>query len=123
MPSPPSMHSTLYTNGLVRSHDAPGATAMLVHGGAIAWVGHDPSSHVDEADSVVDLDGARVTPAFVGAHVDATSTGLALEGLDLTGATDLADCLRRVEAAGRRARGGVVLGHGWDETRWPEHRA
>jgi len=27
-----------------------------------------------------------------------------------------------VEAAGRRARGGVLLGHGWDETRWPEHR-
>jgi len=114
--------STLYRDGRVRSPDDPVATAMLVVGGAVAWVGHDPSLHVDAADEVVDLAGVLVTPAFVDAHVHATSTGLALEGLDLTGATDLADCLRRVEAAGRRARGGVLLGHGWDETRWPEHR-
>jgi len=62
------------------------------------------------------------TPAFVDAHVHATATGLALTGLDLTSASSLADCLRRVEEAARRTRGGVVLGHGWDETRWPEHR-
>jgi predicted amidohydrolase YtcJ len=115
--------TTLYRDGLVRSPDDPGATALLVRGGALAWVGSDPSPYVDEADEVVDLAGALVTPAFVDAHVHSTSTGLALLGLDLTDATDLADCLRRVEAAGRRARGGVVLGHGWDETRWPEHRA
>ena len=71
---------------------------------------------------MVDLGGALVTPAFVDAHVHATSTGLALTGLDLSGAVSLADCLRQVEAAGRAARGGVVLGHGWDETTWPEHR-
>lgn len=116
------MSRTLYRDGLVRSPDDPGATALLVHDGAVAWVGRDPAPQVDAADAVVDLAGTLVTPAFVDAHVHATSTGLALEGLDLTAATDLDDCLRRVEAAGRRARGGVVLGHGWDETRWPEHR-
>ena len=51
-----------------------------------------------------------------------TSTGLALTGLDLTGATSLADCLDRVEKAGRAGRGRVVLGHGWDESDWPEGR-
>jgi len=116
------MAATLYRDGLVRSPDDPRATALLVRGGVVAWVGRDPAPYVDAADEVVDLDGALVTPAFVDAHVHATSTGLALRGLDLTGATDLADCLRRVEDAGRRSRGRVVLGHGWDETHWPEHR-
>ena len=76
-----------------------------------------------DADEVVDLAGALVTPAFVDAHVHATSTGLALTGLDLTGATSLADCLQRVEdgrpPGPRRRR---CSGHGWDETTWPEHR-
>ncbi len=114
--------TTLYRDGRVRCPDHPGATALLVRGGALAWVGADPAEVAAEADQVVDLDGALVTPAFVDAHVHATSTGLALTGLDLTGAESLADCLRQVEAAGRAARGGVVLGHGWDETTWPEHR-
>ena len=35
--------------------------------------------------TVVDLDGALVTPAFVDAHVHATDTGLTLAGLDLSG--------------------------------------
>jgi predicted amidohydrolase YtcJ len=116
------MTATLYRDGRVRTPDHPAATGLLVRGGAIAWVGDRAAAPVDEADAVVDLAGALVTPAFVDAHVHATSTGLMLTGLDLTGATSLADCLRLVEAAGRGARGGVVLGHGWDETTWPEHR-
>lgn len=116
------MSFTLYRNGHVRTPDDPAATALLVRGSTVAWVGRDPAGLVDDADEVVDLEGALLTPAFVDAHVHATSTGLVLEGLDLTGATDLSDCLRRVEAAGRRARGGVLLGHGWDETGWPERR-
>ena len=62
-------------------------------------------------------------PAFVDAHVHATSTGLALTGLDLTGAPSLAVALDRVAAAARAARGGVLLGTGWDDTTWPERPA
>ena len=110
------MSTTLYHHGLVRSPDHPTATAVLVRGDAVVWVGDEPERWTDQADHQVDLAGALVTPAFVDAHVHATSTGLALTGLDLTAATSLADCLSRVESAGRRARGGIVLGHGWDET-------
>src|SRR4051794_41857268 len=49
-------------------------------------------------------------------------TGLGLTGLDLAGTPSLAVALDRLEAASRQARGGVVLGVGWDETRWPERR-
>lgn len=118
----PDAPSTLYESGRVLSPDDPAATALLVRGGAVAWVGRDPAAVRDEAGRVVDLGGALVTPAFVDAHVHTTSTGLALTGLDLTGAASLADCLDRLAAASRSSRGRVVLGHGWDESDWPEQR-
>ena len=91
------MTSTLYRGGQVRTPDHPAATALLVRGGAVAWAGSEADLPVDaEVDATVDLAGALVTPAFVDAHVHATSTGLALTGLDLTTATSLADCLSRV---------------------------
>ncbi|KGM08446.1 hydrolase, partial [Cellulomonas bogoriensis 69B4 = DSM 16987] len=81
----------------------------------------------DGADVVVDVDGALITPAFVDAHVHLLETGLALEGVDLSvegGARDLAGALALVaRAAGALGEGAVLLGHGWDETQWPERRA
>ncbi len=118
------MPLTLLRGGHVYSPADPFATAMLVDGPTVAWVGSDGAAdvHVDSADETIDLDGALVTPAFVDAHVHATSTGLALTGLDLTDARSLAECLARVESFARARRGAVVLGHGWDETTWPERR-
>src|SRR5689334_8114676 len=49
-------------------------------------------------------------------------TGLGLTGLDLAHTPSLEVALDRVATAARKARGGAVLGVGWDETRWPEHR-
>ncbi|MDQ1628104.1 MAG: hypothetical protein QOI54_1848 [Actinomycetota bacterium] len=111
---------TLLVNARVLSPEDPGATSLVTDGAVISWVGRGGAPGTVEA--TVDLAGALVTPAFVDAHVHATSTGLALQGLDLSGCTSLAQCLRAVEAHGRARRGGVVLGHGWDETTWPEHR-
>ncbi|MGB8652324.1 MAG: amidohydrolase family protein [Mycobacteriales bacterium] len=116
------MTTTLYRNGRVRSPSDPFATALLVEGGTIAWVGQEGAAGALGADVTVDLADAWVAPAFVDAHVHTTSTGLALTGLDLTGCTSLAQALRLLEDHCRRARGGVVLGTGWDETAWPEGR-
>ena len=118
------MTTTLLRGGHIYSPADPFATAMLVEDETIAWLGAEgaAAAHVDAADAVVQLDGALVTPAFVDAHVHATSTGLALEGLDLTGAATLGEALDRLERHVRTVRGGIVLGHGWDETRWPERR-
>lgn len=111
--------SRLLRNGRVLAARLPGATALLVDGGVLAWIGCEddaPDAHG------VDLHGALVTPAFVDAHVHATSTGLALTGLDLRAAGSLAEALILVEGAARAARGRPVLGGGWDESGWPEQR-
>ncbi|WP_218130811.1 amidohydrolase [Lentzea albidocapillata] len=98
---------------------APDATAMAVTDGVVVWIGQDSVGHALHPDAeVIELDGAFVAPAFVDAHVHATSAGLLLTGLDLTKTSSVDDLLDRV----RSAEGPLVWGHGWDETRWPENR-
>lgn len=95
---------------------------MVIEDGRIAWMGSD-----DEADALVarwdartDLDGALVTPGFVDAHVHATSTGLTLLGLDLSGTQSAAEILDAVASEAARHPGALILGHGWDQSQWAE---
>jgi predicted amidohydrolase YtcJ len=111
---------THYRNGRILVNTASPATGLLVEDGRVVWLGDGDED--GPADRTVDLAGALVTPAFVDAHVHTTGAGLTLTGLDLTGATSLVDALNRIERQCRAARGRPVLGHGWDETTWPEHR-
>jgi predicted amidohydrolase YtcJ len=111
------MTSTLYRGGRVFSATDPGATALLVTGDRISWLG--PSDDAPAADSVVDLDDALVTPGFVDAHVHTTDTGLTLSGLDLTRTRSPRDVLDAVAVyAASLPASAVVLGHGWDESTW-----
>ncbi|WP_307857535.1 amidohydrolase [Paenarthrobacter sp. DKR-5] len=121
--SPVGGRPRLYRNGSVYSAADPFATAMLVDGDTVAWVGSEQaaSSLADSSMEVVDLDGALVTPGFVDSHVHITETGVALSSLDLSGAASLAQVLDLVAGAAARTSG-TILGHGWDETRWPEGR-
>lgn len=109
--------SVLYRGGIVHSAADPHATALLVVDGTITWLGADGDA--PSADRVVDLDGGLVTAAFTDAHVHATSTGLNLSGLDLTGVRSAREVLDAVAAkAGELPADGVLLGHGWDESTW-----
>ncbi|RKE17858.1 amidohydrolase [Streptomyces sp. TLI_171] len=117
--------TVLLRGGNVYSPADPFATAMLVEGEHVAWVGSDGAAeaYADTADEIVELDGALVTPAFVDAHVHATSTGLALTGLDLTGCGSLREALALIAGHVGHHGAEVFIGHGWDETNWPEGRA
>ncbi len=116
--------ATLYRNGEVYSPADPFATALLVEGDRVLFVGSDDAADAAAfgADEVVDLEGALVVPGFVDAHVHTTQTGIGLLGLDLTGAPSLTAALDAV-ARHVAEHPGVVLGHGWDESAWPERRA
>lgn len=115
------MTTTLYRGGVVRADGVAGATALLVEGDTVRWVGPDASAP-DVSGQVVKLGGALITPAFVDAHVHTTAAGLALDGLDLRSTVSLASVLAILEQHARRHGGAPVLGHGWDDTRWPEQR-
>jgi predicted amidohydrolase YtcJ len=141
----------LLRGGRIHAPGHPGATALAIADGRITWLGHLPGedlpagdgpaatdglagrveSDVDlggsvglpgPVDRVVDLAGALVVPGFVDAHVHVTDAGLALTGLDLSGTASLGECLAAIAAFGDRHPDGVLWGHGWDETRWPENR-
>src|SRR5215203_2085798 len=117
--------TVLLRGGEVYSPADPFATAMVVEGDSIAWVGSEGAadSFAEGVDETVHLEGALVTPAFTDAHVHTTSTGLALTGLDLSAAGSLADALDRVRAhAAARPDDRVLLGTGWDTAGWPERR-
>lgn len=124
------MRPTLYRNGVVHSRTDPFAEAVLVADGQVAWLGSEDTVHtvLDGATDieVVDLDGALVTPAFVDAHAHVLETGLALSGVDLSSCASLTGLLDTVAAAAARAREegatAPLVGHGWDDSRWPERR-
>lgn len=121
---------TLYRGGNVYSPADPFATAVLVEGAVVAWVGSDEAAaSLARAGggevAVVDLDGALVTPAFVDAHVHVTETGLAMDGLDLVGLRSAAQLLDVLAAEHRRRADETphgttltILGHGWDDNDW-----
>lgn len=114
-------HTTLLVGGRIHAAGAPGATAMAVTDDTVAWVGQDTVGRALHPNAdVVDLDGAFVTPAFVDSHVHATDTGLHLTGIDLTAVHTGQDLLAHVAEAA--TPGEVLIAHGWDESRWADHR-
>ena len=122
--APASRKVTLYRNGSVYTAADPFATAMLVDGDTVAWVGSEQAatSIADSSMEVIDLQGALLAPGFVDSHVHLTETGIALEGLQLAGvrsATELLDAVAAFSVSASSA-GGTVLGHGWDESTWSD---
>ncbi|WJK38978.1 amidohydrolase family protein [Solwaraspora sp. WMMA2056] len=117
MVSGADLPAVLYRGGRLYCPAQPGATALLVRDGRIAWLGVDADA--PRADVVVELDRAVVTPAFVDAHVHVTDTGLVSGGLDLSAVRSPQELLDRVAGFAAGLPGdAVVLGHGWDESTW-----
>lgn len=118
------MSSTaLLLNGRIHNPTMPDATAMAVRDGVVAWLGRDDVGRAQfPGAEVIDLDGGFVAPAFVDSHFHTTATGLALTGLDLRPAQSLQHCLQLIDEFVRAHPDGVIWGHGWDETAWPERR-
>lgn len=115
------MTTQLLLGGLVYSSPAtPDATAFAVTDGVVVWVGTDEVGRALHPDAqIVDLAGRFVGPAFVDAHVHLTDTGLALGGLDLSGATGRSECLRELSAyLAAHPDEDVVWGMGWDSSAW-----
>lgn len=120
--TPAARKVTLYRNGSVYTAADPFASAMLVDGDTVAWVGSEQAatSIADSSMDIVDLKGALLAPGFVDSHVHLTETGIALDSLRLGGITSARELLDAVAGSSASGSGGTVLGHGWDETLWAD---
>lgn len=116
--------STLFVNAHVYSPSAPYSTAVLVQDGRISWVGDSSGAevHRELASEVIDCQGQFLAPAFVDAHVHATSTGVLLDGLDLSLVRSCSELLDLLSRFARLRRGDTIIGHGWDESAWLDQK-
>ncbi|MGP9489655.1 amidohydrolase [Glutamicibacter sp. AOP5-A2-7] len=115
------MALTLYRNGSIYSAADPFATALVIDGDTVAWLGGEEAAdrYAAKADRVIDLQGALVTPAFVESHAHLAALGRSLGGADLTGAGSATELLSLLAQRAKTAED-VVVGQGWDETAWSE---
>src|SRR5213595_2878756 len=93
---------TMYRNGSIYTAADPFATAMVVDGDTVAWVGSEQAatSIADSSMEIIDLRGALLAPGFVDSHVHLTETGVALAGLQLGTVRSAVELLDAVAAVG-----------------------
>ncbi|WP_345474494.1 amidohydrolase family protein [Glutamicibacter ectropisis] len=115
------MAKTLYRNGAVYSAADPFATAMVVDGDTISWLGGEDAAqrHAESVDQVIDLRGGLVTPAFVESHTHLAALGRTLAGSDLSSASSASSLLSLVATQGQKSTK-IVLAQGWDNSDWAQ---
>ncbi|MFI0480938.1 amidohydrolase [Actinomadura sp. 9N215] len=110
---------TLLVGGRVLTLDPvrPSATAVAIKDGTIAWVGDAAGAREwrGARTTVIDLDGATLTPGLVDGHTHPVSGVDAAGGLDLSGCRTVDDLRAALAAAVRDVgRGDWVEGHALD---------
>jgi predicted amidohydrolase YtcJ len=114
-------------NGNIRTQDAdrPLAGAVAVGRGRILAVGDDEEikSLAGPDTRVVDLGGRLCLPGLMDSHFHFYDWSMRRLQLTLADVESFQDLLNRVSAAVRDAEPGRwILGQGWNEADWPEHR-
>ena len=111
-------------NGRIYTVDEykPLATAIVVSGDKIVFVGSDREANVyrGKSTTTIDLLGKTVLPGFADAHIHVLGVGQALRRVDLVGAKSFEDVVARVVARSKEAKPGEwILGRGWDQNLFP----
>lgn len=101
----------------------PSAEAFVVRGGRFVYVGDATTARRrgGEQASVIDLEGARIIPGIIDAHLHLLSGGLQLSRLNLRNVPDRAAFIEKVaEHASRAPAGQWILGGRWSTESWPD---
>jgi predicted amidohydrolase YtcJ len=99
--------------------------AVAVKGARIVYTGdqHDARKLVGSGTEVIDLRGAALFPGFTDCHAHLRNIGEREINLNLEGAPSVAAVVDRLSVRVAQTRPGeVIVGQGWIETDWPEHR-
>lgn len=124
LPSP----DLLVRNALIWTADSerPEAGAMGIRDGRIVAIGglEQVSAALRDAPQVLDLEGRRVVPGFVDAHLHLANAAGSLASLDVRSADSREALLRQVSNyASGLAQGDWVVGRGWSAESWPVPQA
>ena len=103
----------------------PKVEAVAVSHGRIAYAGGKAGAQalVGPATKVIDLKGAALFPGFTDSHAHLDGIGDRELTLNLEGSKSAAEVTERVRAyIAEHHPTGTIVGRGWIETGWPEHR-
>jgi len=122
---PKGGRTLLATHGKVWTGDPahPRATAFVVRDGKFVYVGDDRTAaeRAGKDAKVIDLEGRRVIPGLIDAHLHLISGGLQLSRLNLR---HVANRRAFIDAIARRAlqtpKGGWILGGRYSTESWPD---
>lgn len=119
------MPNLLLYNGKLYTQDPniPHASALAIRHGRILAVGRDEEIRGLAAPHTlqINLEGRRVLPGLIDAHIHFYEWALLLRGLVLDDASSLDDVLRRVHQLASKATPGTwIVGQGWNQNQWPD---
>jgi hypothetical protein len=103
----------------------PKVEAVAVSHGRIAYAGGKAGAQamVGPATKVIDLKGAALFPGFTDSHAHLDGIGDRELTLNLEGSKSAAEVTQRLRAyVAEHHPTGTIVGRGWIETGWPEHR-
>ncbi len=97
--------------------------ALAIKGERILYAGSlGEARRVVPGAAAIDLAGATAFPGFVDSHVHLVGVGMRELTLNLEGSASIAEVQSRLRAWARQRPTGPIIGNGWIETHWPEHR-
>ena len=111
-------------NGHITTLDPHNAevSALAIETGKVVAIGSDEQllSLATSNNRKIDLQGKTVWPGLMDAHLHLSLLAQSLDMVDCDTATR-EECLQRVAERARTAKTGAwVIGHGWDQNKWPE---
>jgi hypothetical protein len=118
---------TILINGTIRTQDTrkPLVQAVAIGGGRVLATGNDEEiqSLAGPDSEVIDLGGRLCLPGMMDSHFHYYTWALGRRQLMLADVRSLRELLDRVSAAAEPAEPGKwILGQGWNEADWAEHR-
>jgi predicted amidohydrolase YtcJ len=125
--APPQKADLVVWGGPIYTADdaRPTAQAVAVRAGRIVYVGAKAGAEgqVGPKTQVVDLKGAALFPGFTDCHAHLRAIGERELTLNLEGSASVADAMARLRAwIAEHHPAGTIVGRGWHEGPWPEHR-
>jgi predicted amidohydrolase YtcJ len=121
------MSNLFFINGKFHTQDPamPAASAAAIRDGRFVAVGSDDEirSLAGAGASVIDLEGRRVLPGLVDAHVHFYDWALGRKQVELAGVPSLPGLLEKLSQFARNLPADKwIIGQGWNEQEWPELR-